>query len=306
MGQKIIIIGAGPAGLTAGIYSARSLIETLVIEKLYPGGNMLITEKIDNYPGFDESISGADLSERMKKQYLKWGGQLVEGQVVDVLFKECNKIVNLSDGREFSADVLIIASGSSRRKLGIEGEDKFLGKGVSYCAICDGAFFRKKKVAVIGGGDAALEEAIYLTRYATVCYLIHRRNQFRASKHFQEEILKYPTIQPVLSTVVEKIKGDDRVRSLVLKRIDRNTTQEIEIDGFFISIGQKPNVDFLRGKLQQNPSGYIITNDKMQTSEQGVFACGDVIRKSLYQVITACGEAAVAATSAEKYLFGQE
>jgi len=277
-----------------------------VIEKLYAGGNMLITEKIENYPGFEESISGTELSERMKKQYLNWGGELLEGEAAEVSFEGRNKIVKLSDGREMNAGALIIASGSSRQKLGVEGEDRFLGRGVSYCAICDGAFFRNKKIAVVGGGNSALEEAIYLTRYASVCYLVHRRNEFRASKHFQEEILKYPSIKPVLSAVVEKIKGGESVRSIILKRLDKNITENLDVDGIFISVGQKPNVDFIKGKIEQNPSGYIMTDYKMQTSEKGVFACGDVVRKSLYQVVTACGEGATAATSAEKYLEGLE
>jgi len=304
--KNVLIIGGGPAGLTAGMYSARARIKTAVIEKLYAGGNMLITEKIENYPGFEESISGTELSERMKKQYLNWGGELLEGEAAEVSFEGRNKIVKLSDGREMNAGALIIASGSSRQKLGVEGEDRFLGRGVSYCAICDGAFFRNKKIAVVGGGNSALEEAIYLTRYASVCYLVHRRNEFRASKHFQEEILKYPSIKPVLSAVVEKIKGGESVRSIILKRLDKNITENLDVDGIFISVGQKPNVDFIKGKIEQNPSGYIMTDYKMQTSEKGVFACGDVVRKSLYQVVTACGEGATAATSAEKYLEGLE
>ncbi|HNS33493.1 MAG TPA: thioredoxin-disulfide reductase [bacterium] len=306
MEKNVLIIGGGPAGLTAGMYSARARIKTAVIEKLYAGGNMLITEKIENYPGFEESISGTELSERMKKQYLNWGGELLEGEAAEVSFEGRNKIVKLSDGREMNAGALIIASGSSRQKLGVEGEDRFLGRGVSYCAICDGAFFRNKKIAVVGGGNSALEEAIYLTRYASVCYLVHRRNEFRASKHFQEEILKYPSIKPVLSAVVEKIKGGESVRSIILKRLDKNITENLDVDGIFISVGQKPNVDFIKGKIEQNPSGYIMTDYKMQTSEKGVFACGDVVRKSLYQVVTACGEGATAATSAEKYLEGLE
>ncbi len=306
MEKNVLIIGGGPAGLTAGMYSARARIKTAVIEKLYAGGNMLITEKIENYPGFEESISGTELSERMKKQYLSWGGELLEGEAAEVSFEGRNKIVKLSDGREMNAGALIIASGSSRQKLGVEGEDRFLGRGVSYCAICDGAFFRNKKIAVVGGGNSALEEAIYLTRYASVCYLVHRRNEFRASKHFQEEILKYPSIKPVLSAVVEKIKGGESVRSIILKRLDKNITENLDVDGIFISVGQKPNVDFIKGKIEQNPSGYIMTDYKMQTSEKGVFACGDVVRKSLYQVVTACGEGATAATSAEKYLEGLE
>lgn len=302
MEKRLIIIGAGPAGLTAGMYSARAKIKTSVIEKFYPGGNMLITEKIDNYPGFREGISGIELSEKMKDQYAAWGGELIQGEAAETFLKGKEKKVRLGDGRELSAGAVIIASGSRRQKLGVEGEETFTGKGVSYCAICDGAFFREKKIAVVGGGNSALEEAIYLTRFASTCYLVHRRNEFRASKHFHEEILKYPSIKPILSAIVEKIEGGDSVQRIILKKLDTGKTESIDLDGVFISVGQKPNVDFLKGSLKQNPSGYIITDYRMQTSEQGVFACGDVIRKSLYQVITACGEGATAATSAEKHL----
>jgi len=302
--RKLLIIGAGPAGLTAGMYAARARVETTVIEKLSPGGNMLITESIENYPGFAKAVSGAELSEKMKEQYLAWGGKLLEGEVTGVSLSGRAKKVRISDGKEISAAAVIVASGSSRQKLGVEGEEDFRGKGVSYCAICDGAFFKKKRIAVVGGGNSALEEAIYLTRYADTCYLIHRRSQFRASKHFQEEILKYPSIKPVMSAVVERIEGDDRLRRAVIRRLDTDETEDLELDGIFISVGQRPNVDFLEGQLERNPGGYLITDYRMETSEKGVFACGDVIRKSLYQVVTACGDGAVAATSAEKYLDG--
>jgi thioredoxin reductase (NADPH) len=300
--KKIIIIGAGPAGLTAGMYSARARIETVIIEKFFPGGNMLITETIENYPGFDVPVSGQELSEKMKKQYLDWDGELVDGEVEEVSFDKEDKRVILTDGKELSAGALIIASGSVRQKLGVEGEDEFQGKGVSYCAICDGAFFKGKTIAVIGGGNSALEEAIYLTRYVDKCYLIHRRNEFRASKHFNEELLKFPSIEPIMSAVVDRIEGDDTVKNIVLKRLDKKTKEDLKLDGIFVSVGQKPNVDFLKGRLEQNPSGYLITNYRMETSKEGVFACGDVIRKSLYQVVTACGDGAIAASSAEKYL----
>lgn len=302
MERNLIIIGAGPAGMSAGMYSARARIKTTVVEKFYPGGNMLITEKIDNYPGFKEGISGADLAEKMKEQYTDCGGEMIKGEVSDVDFTGQHKKIVLSTGEELSAAALIVASGSVRQKLGVEGEEKFAGRGVSYCALCDGAFFKNKKIAVVGGGNSALEEAIYLTRYADICYLIHRRDEFRASRHFQEELLKYPAVKPLLSTTVEKIEGSDRVNNIVVKRADINTVENIAVDGVFISVGQKPNVEFLKDKLEKNPNGYIITDYKMQTSQSGVFACGDVIRKSLYQVVTACGEGATAATSAEKHI----
>jgi len=200
---------------------------------------------------------------------------------------------------------LIIASGSSRKKLGVEGEDAYTGKGVSFCAVCDGAFFKGKRIAVIGGGDSALEEAIYLTRYVDTCYLVHRRDEFRASAYLQEEMKKHPSIRPVLSAVPEKIEGDGKiVKRIILRDKKTGNVQPLDVDGIFISVGQTPNVEFISGKIEQNPAGYIVTDYRMATSERGVFACGDVMKKSLYQVVTACGEGATAASSAEKYLAG--
>lgn len=300
---SLLIIGGGPAGLTAGIYALRAEIKTAIIEPAFPGGNMLITERIDNYPGFPLGVSGAELAEQMKQQYLGFGGEIISGEVEDIAINGERKTVRMAGGKEIQAYAVIIASGSSRQSLGVEGEEEYTGKGVSSCAICDGAFFKGKRVAVIGGGNSALEEAIYLTRYAERCYLIHRRDLFRATAYLQREIKKYPQVIPVLSRTVRKIEGDgNRVKALSLENKEIGATETIEVDGVFISIGQKPNTAFIDGKVEQNPAGYIITDYRMQTSVKGIFACGDVIRKSLYQVITACGEGAVAASSAEKYL----
>ncbi len=307
MKKEVIIIGAGPAGMAAGMYSLRAGIKTLIVEKFYPGGSILLTEKIDNYPGFPEGVSGTELAGKMKNQYLRFGGEIVEGEAEDVSFGEDGIRIRLKDGKGITTGALIIASGSSRRKLGIPGEDEYTGKGVSFCAVCDGAFFKGKKIAVVGGGDAALEEAIYLTRYAEVCYLIHRRDEFRASAYLQEEIKKYPAVKPVLSSVVDRIEGDGKsVKRVIVRRKDTDDLKPLDVDGVFISVGQKPNVEFIDGKVEQNPGGYIMTDYRMQTSVKGVFACGDVIRKSLYQVVTACGEGATAASSAEKFLSQSE
>ncbi|MBN1445775.1 MAG: thioredoxin-disulfide reductase [Candidatus Omnitrophica bacterium] len=300
--KKATIIGGGPAGLAAGVYSVRAGVKTAIIEKLFAGGSMLLTEKIDNYPGFPEGVSGYELAEKMKSQYLRFGGEIIQGDVDEVFFEGVRKRIRMKDGREEEADALIIASGSSRKKLGIEGEDEYTGKGVSFCAVCDGAFFKGKKIAVIGGGDSALEEAVYLTRFAEKCYLIHRRDEFRASAYLQNELKKH-SVQTVLSAVPERIEGDGKtVKRVILRRNKTDEMLSFEADGVFISIGQKPNVEFINGKVEQNPAGYIVTNYKMETSEKGVFACGDVIKKTLYQVVTACGEGATAAASAEKYL----
>jgi len=306
MDEKIIIVGGGPAGLSAGFYSARTKIQTILVEKLLPGGNMLITEEIENYPGFPDGISGIELAEKMKMQFLKFEGEIKNGEVEDISFKEEKKIIKLKNGETFITDVLIIATGSSRKKLNVEGEKKFTGKGVSYCAVCDGAFFKEKRIAVVGGGDSALEEAIYLTRFVSQCYLIHRRDDFRASQSFQEELPSHPKIIPVLSSVVEKIEGDIKVEKLVVKNVKTGKSEELKVNGVFISIGQKPNVECLKDRLKRTPSGHIITNEKMETSRPGVFAGGDVREKSLYQIVTACGDGATAAFSAEKYLQNRE
>ncbi len=289
--------------MAAGMYSLRAGMKTTIIEKFYPGGSILLTERIDNYPGFPEGVTGTELAEKMKNQYVRFGGEIVEGEAEDVSFGDDGIRIRLKDGKEITTKALIIASGSSRRKLGVPGEDEYTGKGVSFCAVCDGAFFKDKKIAVVGGGDAALEEAIYLTRYAQICYLIHRRDEFRASAYLQEEIKKYPAIKPVLSSVIDRIEGDGKsVRKVIVRRKDTDELKPLDVDGVFISVGQKPNVEFIDGKVEQNPGGYIMTDYRMQTSVKGVFACGDVIRKSLYQVVTACGEGATAASSAEKHL----
>ena len=302
MEKEIYIIGAGPAGITAGIYALRSKIKTTIIEKFSPGGNMLITETIENYPGFPDGITGLELAERMKKQFLNLGGEIITKEVVDIDLKKDRKTIFLSDGKFIDTDVVIIATGSSRKKLGVKGEDIFVGKGVSYCAVCDGFFFKDKTIAVIGGGDSALKEAIYLTRFVNRCYLVHRREQFRGSKYLQELIENNEKISPIVPFVVEEIIGKEKVEYLLLRNINTDEKTKLEVDGVFISVGQKPNVEFLKGKLKSNPSGYLIVNEKMETSIKGVFACGDVIKKDLYQIITACGEGAIAAFFAEKYL----
>ncbi len=302
MDKELYIIGAGPGGLTAGIYSLRNKIKATIIEKFMPGGNMLITEKIENYPGFPDGIKGIELAEKMKQQFLNLGGEIIQGEVVDIELKGEEKKIYLSDGKEIKTPVIIIATGSSRKKLGVKGEEEFTGKGVSYCAICDGFFFKNKTIAVVGGGDSALEEAIYLTRFVDKCYLIHRREEFRGAKYLQHQIEKNKKIVPVIPYVVEEIKGKEKVEKIIIRNKKTEEIKELKVDGIFISVGQKPNVEFLKGKLNTDSSGYLIVNEKMETSEKKVFACGDVIRKQLYQVVTACAEGAIAAFFATKYI----
>ncbi|MCM8766874.1 MAG: thioredoxin-disulfide reductase [Candidatus Omnitrophica bacterium] len=288
--------------MAAGIFLARDKIPTLIIEKLSFGGNMLLTEIIENYPGFPDGISGFELSENMKRQFIKFGGEIKIGEVEKLKIDDNKKIVKLKSGEEIIGDVIIIASGSSRKKLNVKGEEEFTGKGVSYCAICDGAFFKEKKVAVIGGGDSAVEEAIYLSKFADSVYLIHRREKLRAKKYLQKEAKSNEKIKFMLPYIVKEIKGKEYVESIILQDLSNQNIIEIKIDGIFISAGQKPNTEFLNGILNTDENGFIIVNERMETNIPGIYACGDVIKKSLYQIITACSEGMIAAYFAEKYI----
>ncbi|MCM8832878.1 MAG: thioredoxin-disulfide reductase [Candidatus Omnitrophica bacterium] len=288
--------------MSAGIFLARDKIPTLIIEKLSFGGNMLLTEIIENYPGFPDGISGFELSENMKRQFIKFGGEIKIGEVEKLKINDNKKIVKLKSGEEIIGDVIIIASGSSRKKLNVKGEEEFTGKGVSYCAICDGAFFKEKKVAVIGGGDSAVEEAIYLSKFADSVYLIHRREKLRAKKYLQKEAKSNEKIKFMLPYIVKEIKGKEYVESIILQDLSNQNIIEIKIDGIFISAGQKPNTEFLNGILNTDENGFIIVNERMETNIPGIYACGDVIKKSLYQIITACSEGMIAAYFAEKYI----
>ena len=300
--EKVIIIGAGPSGLSAGIFLSRDKIPTLIIEKFSPGGNMLLTEIIENYPGFPDGISGFTLADNMRKQYLRFGGEIKTGEVEKIELNGNEKIVKMKNGEILKTDVLIIASGSSRKKLSVKGEEELVGKGVSYCAICDGAFFKNKEVAVVGGGDSALEESIYLTRFANSVYLIHRREKLRAKKYLQEEAKNNKKIKFILPYIVKEIKGKEKVEGLVLENTLNHEIIDLKVDGIFISAGQKPNTDFINGIVKTDNNGFIIVNEKMETNIPGIFACGDVIKKSLYQIITAASEGMIAAFFAEKYL----
>ncbi|HOK57107.1 MAG TPA: thioredoxin-disulfide reductase [bacterium] len=300
--KKVITIGAGPAGLSAGIFLCRDKIPTLIIEKLSPGGNMLLTEIIENYPGFPDGISGFALAENMRKQFLKFGGEIKTGEVEKIELKDNEKIVIMRNGEILKCDVLIIASGSSRKKLNVKGEEELMGKGVSYCAICDGAFFRNKDVAVVGGGDSALEESIYLTRFANTVYLIHRRENLRGKRYLQEEVKNNKKIKLILPYIVREIKGKEKVEKLILQNTKNEEIIDLKVDGIFISAGQKPNTEFLNGIVKTDDNGFIIVNEKMETNVPGIYACGDVIKKSLYQIITAASEGMIAAFFAEKYL----
>jgi thioredoxin reductase (NADPH) len=297
----VIIIGGGPAGLSAGIYSSRSRLRTLLIEKGIFGGLIANAELVENYPGFPEGISGFDIGERMSQQASKFGLETLSAEVTGVDLLKDIKVVSTTEGI-FSAKAVIIASGAERRRLGVQGEDIFINRGVSYCATCDGALFKDHVVAVAGGGDSAVEEALFLTRFASKVIIIHRRNQLRASKMAQERALSHKKIELMWDTVIEEIKGNNKVSEIVVRNVKTGETSQIAVDGIFVYVGQIPNTCFLKGKVPLDKEGYIITDDRMETQVKGVYAAGDIRRNSPRQVITAASDGATAAISAEKFL----
>lgn len=299
----ITIIGGGPAGLTAAIYAARSLRKVAVLEKGVPGGQIAMTDMIENYPGFPEGISGMELMQKFEEQAKKFGTEFINLFDVNEIKKtEEGFTIESADGRELFSKTIIIATGQNPRNLGVPGEGEFTGRGVSYCATCDGAFFRGKKVAVVGGGNSAIQEAIYLTRFAESVTVIHRRNQLRADRILQERAFQNEKIRFHWDSVVTEIKGDTLLKSLVIKNVKTGEEFEEGFDGLFIYIGYKPNTDFLKDFVELDEGGFIKTNEELETSVKGVFACGDVRNNSLKQVSVAVGEGALAAVNAEKFL----
>ncbi|MBT3387413.1 MAG: thioredoxin-disulfide reductase [Desulfobacula sp.] len=296
----LVIIGAGPAGLTAGMYAARARMNVLLLEKAVPGGQILVTDWIENYPGFPEGISGFDLAEKMKIQAQEMGLEIETAEVHSLnLSKELKEIV-LKDRSIFTKS-LIIASGASPKNLGI-GEDKFIGKGVSFCATCDAPFFKDKTVVAIGGGDTAVQEAIYLTKFAKKVYLIHRRDELRAAKILQERAFENNKIEIVWDSVATGVEGFFGVESVKIKNVKTLEEKIIKADGCFIWVGILPNASFLNDAVETDEFGFILADIKMQTSVPGVYAAGDVRDTPLRQISTAVGDAAIAALSAEHFI----
>ena len=298
---QVVIIGGGPAGLTAGLYCARSRLNTLLIEKGVIGGQITNAERVENYPGFPKGISGIELGQLIHEQATSYGLETLLAEVTKVVPSQRHNLVSTSEG-DFVAESIIIASGSQFRKLGVPGEDKFVGKGVSYCATCDGPLFKGKTVAVIGGGDAAVTEALYLSKFASSVKGIHRRSQLRASKIFQERAMAEPRIEFIWDAVVTQIEGDGVVKQLMLKNIKTAKIITLELAGVFVAIGSEPNSTQWRGLLPLDEGGYIITNELMETKIPGIFAAGDIRHNSARQAITAAGDGATAAISAERFL----
>jgi len=297
----VVIIGGGPAGLTAGLYASRARLSSLLIEKGLVGGQIANAELVDNYPGFPEGISGFQLGQLMHQQATKYGLKTLLAEVTDLVLQNKQKVVRTTEGN-FIAKAVIIASGSERYKLGVHGEKEFAGKGVSYCATCDATFFKEQPVAVIGGGDAAITEALHLVKFASKVTVIHRRDQLRASRSLQEKAFSEPKIEFRWNSIVEGIEGEDLVKRIRLRQVKTGGKSALDVAGIFISIGLKPNTDYLKGILPLDATGHIITNDRMETEIAGIFAAGDIRHDSARQAVTAAGDGATAAIYAQKFL----
>ena len=301
----LIIIGAGPAGLTAGLYAARGRLNALLLEKLAPGGQVLTTDWVENYPGFPEGISGFELMEKMKTQTERFDLPIRVEEVIELELRSEKKII-ITHKERMEAKALILALGATPKKLGIEGEELLTGKGVSYCATCDGPFYRDQEVAVIGGGDTALEEALFLTRFASRIHLAHRRDELRAVKLLQERAMAEEKIEFIWDTVPVKILGENGVEGIELKNVKTGEIARKEVQGVFVFIGTQPNADVINGMVSQDENGFVITDEKMETSIPGVFAAGDIRSKALRQVSTAVGDGANAAFFAERFIENME
>jgi len=297
----VIIIGGGPAGLSAGIYTSRARLSSLLIERGLVGGQIADAELVENYPGFAEGVSGVELGQLMQRQAAKYGLNITIAEVTGLELKKEKRVVKTNKG-DFTAKAVIIASGSERGKLGIPGERELAGRGVSYCATCDASFFKKKPVAVVGGGDVAITEALHLTKFSSKVILIHRRNQLRATRIMEERARAEPKIEFLWDTVVEKIEGEDVVKRLILRQVKTGKKSTLDVAGVFIATGFKPNTDYLKDFLPLDKTGFIITNDRMETEIPGIFAAGDIRQHSPRQAITAAGDGAAAAIFAEIFI----
>jgi len=299
--RDLVIVGAGPAGLTAALYAARAAIDTVLIERGMPGGQAATTEQIENYPGFPGGISGSELSIKMAEQVKEFGCEIVYSDVENIEREENAFRIKHLNG-EIIAKSVIVATGAKPIMLGIKGEQEFHGRGVSYCATCDGAFFRDKKVAVIGGGNAAVEEAIFLTKFASKVYLIHRRDKLRAAKIAQKKAFDNPKIEFVWNSVLEEIKGNQTVEKVITKNVKTGESSELSVDGVFVFIGTQANSDLLKGLVDLDERGYVIAGEDTVTKVPGLYVAGDLRKKPMKQVVTAAADGAVAAMQAERYL----
>jgi len=297
----VVIIGGGPAGLTAGLYASRARLKALLLEAMMVGGQMTTTDAIENYPGFSQ-ITGTELSTLMDEQAKGFGLTVETGEVIALEGNRDEKLVKTAE-KEYRAEAVVICTGTEYRKLGIPGEAEFTGRGVSYCATCDGAFFKDSKIVVVGGGDSALTEALFLTKFAKEITIIHRRDALRATKIYQERAFANSKIDFLWDSVVEEIKGNQTVESVVVKNVKSGEMREVRTEGVFMFIGITPKTAFLKDVVEMDENGYILVDEEtLQTSVEGIFAAGDARRKLLRQVATAVGDGATAAFAVEKYL----
>ncbi len=301
--NNVIIIGSGPAGYTAAIYAARANLKPILVSGFQPGGQLTITTDVENYPGYEDPIQGPWLMEQMQKQAAHVGTEIINSQVTEVFLNEKIKKLNLDNGTTLNSKTVIISTGAQARWLGLENEAKFQGHGLSACATCDGFFFKDKEVAVIGGGNSAAEEALFLTKFATKVYLVHRRDKLRAEKILQDRLKQNSKIEFIWNSEVTKFNGNDDLESIDLLNKQENKISNLKIDGVFIAIGHDPATQLFKGQLKMDEGGYIITDpDSTKTSIEGVFAAGDVKDKIYRQAVTAAGMGCMAALEVERYL----
>jgi thioredoxin reductase (NADPH) len=301
---SVVIVGGGPAGLTAGIYTARARLKSLLIERGATGGWIVNAGVVENYPGFSDGINGLELAETMHKQAVKFGLEMLTAEVTGLELKGEQRVVKTSEG-DIVTGAVIVAGGSDRIKLGVPGEEELTGRGVAYCAVCDGYFYRDVPVAVVGGGNTAINEALELTKFASRVTIIHRRDELRATKILQERAFAEPKIEFAWNTVVEAVEGEDTVKRLKLKNVQSGELSELELSGIFVAVGFRPNTGYLKDVLTLADDGTITTNEKMETAVPGIFAAGDVRSGSIRQVAAAVGDGSVAAIYAERYIAGK-
>ena len=306
MHSKVVIIGSGPAGLTAALYAARANLEPLVVRGLQPGGLITTTSEVENYPGFVEGIGGFELAENMEKQAARFGTQFLDTLVTQIDAGTRPFVLHTDSGEQLTADAIIVATGASPRKLGVPGEEPLANRGVSYCATCDGFFFREKTVVVVGGGNSALDEGLFLTRYVNELVMIHRRDALRADPVLQERAFSNPKVRFIWNSTVEAILGDEKVTGVQVKNLQTGATTELATDGVFPYVGHVPNTALFAGLLTLDANGYIVTDERQRTNVAGIFAAGDVVDHIYRQAITAAGEGCKAAMEVTWYLATQE
>lgn len=300
MTEKLIIIGGGPAGLSAAIYASREGFEPLVIAGFAAGGQLLLTTVVENFPGFPDGIDGPEIIIQMRKQAEKFGTRFINENATGIDLSSKPYKIFVED-KKYESETVIIATGADSMWIGIDSEKKFMGRGVSSCATCDGPFYKDKDVVVVGGGDSAMEEALFLTRFAKSVKLIHRRDAFRASKIMQDKVLQNPKVSVIWNSVIEEIKGDKKVGSVIIKDVNTGERKELQVDGVFVAIGHKPNTDIFKGKLEMDAKGYLVTKNEVETGVTGVFVAGDVYDSYYRQAVTASAGGVKAALKVREY-----